>query len=95
MSTIRIPRHSLQRTLPSSCANRLQRCRVAQLQSRRWYAEEKEEAKEEKKGFHGQLYNSVYERVQRERADEERFANHRARMRAEQISPMWFVPFGE
>jgi D-lactate dehydrogenase (cytochrome) len=68
-----------------------------QLNSRRCYAskakpEEKEE-KEEKESFKGQLYQSTAERLQRDKAEQARFAEHREAQRA-RSSPPWLVPFG-
>lgn len=51
---------------------------------RRYATDEKE--KEERESFKGQLYQSTSERVQRERADEARFARQRDAQRASSSS---------
>jgi hypothetical protein len=65
-----------------------------QLNSRRCYASKaKPEEKEEKESFKGQLYQSTAERLQRDKAEQARFAEHREAQRA-RSSPPWLVPFG-
>lgn len=56
---------------------------------RRWYAAD---SKEERESFKGQLYQSTHERVQRERADQERFAKVREEQKASQSSVSLYVP---
>jgi len=66
------------------------------LNSRRCYASkakpEVKEEKEEKESFKGQLYQSTAERLQRDKAEQARFAEHREAQRA-RSSPPWLVPF--
>ena len=65
-----------------------------QPKGRRSYAlKAKPEEKEEKESFKGQLYQSTAERLQRDRAEQARFAEHREAQRA-RSSPPWLVPFG-
>jgi D-lactate dehydrogenase (cytochrome) len=65
-----------------------------QLNSRRCYASKaKPEEKDEKESFKGQLYQSTAERLQRDKAEQARFAEHREAQRA-RSSPPWLVPFG-
>jgi D-lactate dehydrogenase (cytochrome) len=70
---------------------------LQQLNSRRSYASkakpEVKEEKEEKESFKGQLYQSTAERLQRDKAEQARFAEHREAQRA-RSSPPWLVPFG-
>jgi D-lactate dehydrogenase (cytochrome) len=70
---------------------------LQQLNSRRCYASkakpEVKEEKEEKESFKGQLYQSTAERLQRDKAEQARFAEHREAQRA-RSSPPWLVPFG-
>ena len=68
---------------------------LQQLNSRRCYASKaaKSEEKEEKESFKGQLYQSTAERLQRDKAEQARFAEHREAQRA-RSSPPWLVPFG-
>jgi D-lactate dehydrogenase (cytochrome) len=48
---------------------------------------------EEKDSFKGQLYQSTAERLQRDKAEQARFAGHRESQKA-RGSPPWLVPFG-
>jgi hypothetical protein len=48
---------------------------------------------EEKDSFKGQLYQSTAERLQRDKAEQARFAGHREAQKA-RGSPPWLVPFG-
>lgn len=72
MSANTIPRRLLLQQLSAPLRRRVQPGQ-AQCVARRWYAEEKGD----RESFKGQLYQSTHERVQRERADQERFARHR------------------
>lgn len=58
---------------------------------RRWYATD---GKDERESFKGQLYQSTHERVQRERADQERFARHREEEKESGSSYGLIVPVG-
>ncbi|KAK3723172.1 D-lactate ferricytochrome c oxidoreductase [Vermiconidia calcicola] len=74
MSRTTIPRRWLGRQLCSRHAQpRGQFYRARAFGSRGYATEEKDE----RESFKGQLYQSTHERVQRERADQERFAHHR------------------
>jgi D-lactate dehydrogenase (cytochrome) len=65
-----------------------------QLNGRRCHASKaKPDEKEEKESFKGQLYQSTAERLQRDKAEQARFAEHREAQRA-RSSPPWLVPFG-
>lgn len=65
-----------------------------QLSGRRGYAADlKKQEKEEKESFKGQLYQSTAERLQRDKAEQARFAGHREAQQA-RSSPPWLVPFG-
>lgn len=64
---------------------------VQQLTSRRCYATDPKQ--EEKESFKGQLYQSTAERLQRDKAEQARFAEHRESQKA-RSSPPWLVPFG-
>jgi D-lactate dehydrogenase (cytochrome) len=48
----------------------------------------------EAKSFKGQLYDSTAQRLQRERADQQRFAQIRAAQKGPGGSPVWVVPLG-
>jgi D-lactate dehydrogenase (cytochrome) len=63
--------------------------------SRRLYATEKKANKQDgsqESSFKGQLYNSVYDRIQREKKDEARFAVYRDVLRSG--GGQWVLPFG-
>ena len=77
MSFKPISRHLLRRQLSVFEQHQVQCCRVQAI-GRRWYTNEKEE----RESFKGQLYQSTHERVQREKADQERFAQHREAQKA-------------
>jgi hypothetical protein len=64
---------------------------VQQLNGRRCYAADTKN--EEKESFKGQLYQSTAERLQRDKAEQARFAGHREAQKA-RSSPPWLVPFG-
>lgn len=66
-------RQLLQPTAQLTPANRAAQC----VGGVRWYAEQKDDQKEQRDSFRGQMYQSTHERVQRERADQARFAEHR------------------
>ncbi|KEQ67270.1 FAD-binding domain-containing protein [Aureobasidium melanogenum CBS 110374] len=61
--------------------------RAVRRVGRRGYASE-----EEAKSFKGQLYDSTAQRLQRERADQLRFAEIRAAQKSSGGSPVWMVP---
>lgn len=63
-----------------------------QPQARRWYASEEESKNPD---FKGQLYTSTNERVERERKDQERFAQAREQQKAAQGNSLWAVPLGK
>ena len=73
MSLSPLPRRLLRRPLLQSLPAQAQLCRSQRI-GRRWYAAEE---KDQRDSFKGQLYQSTHERVQRERADQERFAQYR------------------
>ena len=80
----------LQRQLPLLAQSQAQACRVQAI-GRRWYASGE---KEERESFKGQLYQSTHERVQREKEQEARFAQHRDAERASGSSFGLVIPFG-
>ena len=90
MSRTPIPQQLLRRQLSTLAQHRIQCCRVQTI-SRRWYASDE---KEERESFKGQLYQSTHERVQREKADQERFAQHRDAQKASGSSFGLVIPFG-
>jgi D-lactate dehydrogenase (cytochrome) len=63
--------------------------RTARRVGQRGYASESEG-----KSFKGQLYDSTAQRLQRERADQLRFAEIRAAQKGSGGSPIWMVPLG-
>ena len=63
--------------------------RPARQVGQRRYASESGE-----KSFKGQLYDSTAQRLQRERADQARFAELRAAQKSSGGTPAWVVPFG-
>lgn len=63
--------------------------RAAKRVGHRGYASESEG-----KSFKGQLYDSTAQRLQRERADQLRFAEIRAAQKGSGGSPVWMVPLG-
>ena len=69
---------------PSQCG------RIQCLGRRRYASEEKPSSDD----FKGQLYQSTHERLQRERAEQARFAEHRDAQRAARGSAAWVTPFG-
>ncbi|KAI6865703.1 FAD-binding domain-containing protein [Hortaea werneckii] len=89
MSRTPIPRHLLRRQLLHSSRSRPQGC-IAPAIARRCYATNPDEGKED---FKGQLYQSTNERVDRERAEQARFAQIREAQKAARGSPGWMVPF--
>lgn len=62
--------------------------RSAQI-TRRFYAKGKDERGP---SFKGQLYNSVSDRIEREKAEEERFAQHREVQRMAKGGTQWLLP---
>jgi D-lactate dehydrogenase (cytochrome) len=91
---------TLQR-LPTRLASSVAQCQRIVNQSRylsvsrRLYAKEnKSPADQKETTFKGQLYNSVYERIQREKADEARFAVHRDAQQSMRGGGQWILPFG-
>lgn len=90
MSRVAIPRQLLRRQLIEATRCRPQLCRVRPVGYRRYATNEREE----KEDFKGQLYQSTNERVDRERAEQARFAQIRAAQKAAQGRPAWLVPFG-
>ena len=84
MSLATTPSRILRRQLPRNGA-------LQQLNARRCYAADAK--KEEKESFKGQLYQSTAERLQRDKAEQARFAGHREAQKA-RSSPAWLVPFG-
>ncbi|KAI7248842.1 hypothetical protein KC352_g13272, partial [Hortaea werneckii] len=89
MSRTPIPRHLLCRQLLHPSRSRPQGC-IAPAIARRCYATNPDEGKED---FKGQLYQSTNERVDRERAEQARFAQIREAQKAARGSPGWMVPF--
>ena len=90
MSLTPISRQLLRRQLLQPAFSKVQICR-AQSIGKRWYADGQQQ---ERESFKGQLYQSTHERVQRERADEKRFAEYReARKSGSSLSIA--VPIGE
>lgn len=88
MSLAATPSRILRRQLPRNGAA------LQQLSSRRCYAADAKKAeKAEKESFKGQLYQSTAERLQRDKAEQARFAGHREAQKA-RSSPAWLVPFG-
>lgn len=87
MSISHLSRRAVSRQLTSSLAS----ARWAPA-GRRCYAAD---SKEERESFKGQLYQSTHERVQRERADQERFARQRDEEKASQSSFGLFVPISK
>lgn len=85
MSLAATPGRILRRQLPRNGAA------VQQLSARRCYAADAK--KEEKESFKGQLYQSTAERLQRDKAEQARFAGHREAQKA-RSSPPWLVPLG-
>ena len=82
-------------------ASTVARCQVLANQSRclsvsrRLYAKENRSPADQKETtFKGQLYNSVYERIQREKADIARFAIHRDAQQTMKGGGQWVLPFG-
>ena len=73
MSLSPISRQLLRRQLFQPAFKRVQ-VYQAQWVGRRWYADGQQQ---ERESFKGQLYASTHERVQREKADEARFAEYR------------------
>lgn len=67
---------------------------VQQLSARRCYAADPKQEQEERESFKGQLYQSTAERVQRDKAEQARFAGHREAQKARGGSPPWLVPLG-
>lgn len=66
---------------------------VQHLGGQRCYAADPKQEKEERDSFKGQLYHSTAERVQRDKAEQERFAGYREAHKA-RSSPPWLVPLG-
>lgn len=91
MSCTPIARQVLRRQI-SRTAQLQSEIRSAQVIGRRFYATEE---KDERESFKGQLYQSTNERVQRERADQQRFAQHREAQRASRSSAGLYVPLGK
>ncbi|KAK3055120.1 D-lactate ferricytochrome c oxidoreductase [Extremus antarcticus] len=73
MSRTPVTSQWLRHQLRHASSRRVAVCQAQTSGVRRYATEEKEE----RESFKGQLYHSTHERVQRERADEERFARHR------------------
>lgn len=46
------------------------------------------------KSFKGQLYDSTHQRLQRERAEQARFAEAREAQKGRRGAPAWMTPFG-
>lgn len=90
MSQRPIAQQLLQRQLPILAQSRAQACRV-QAVGRRWYASGD---KEDRDSFKGQLYQSTHERVQREKEEQSRFAQHRDTERASGSSFGLVIPLG-
>ncbi len=75
MSSKHISRQLLRRQLLQPIQKQVQHCRAQKcVGGVRWYAAD---GKDEKESFRGQMYQSTHERVQREQADQQRFAEHR------------------
>ena len=90
MSVSHVSRRVLSRQLSSSLRNSHASSTARSVAgARRWYAAD---TKEERESFKGQLYQSTHERVQRERADQERFARQREEEKASQSSFSLYVP---
>ncbi len=83
-------RQVLRRQLSELPQPRVQCCR-AQAIGGRGYATE---GKDERESFKGQLYQSTNERVERERAEEARFAHYREAQKASRSSVGLYVPGG-
>jgi hypothetical protein len=81
----------LQRQLPLLAQSRAQGCRLQAIGRRCYTSGEKEE----KDSFKGQLYQSTHERVQREKEQEARFAQHRDAERASGSSFGLVIPLGK
>lgn len=90
MSVSYLSRRALGRQLSSSLRNASTTPSARSVAgARRWYAAD---SKEERESFKGQLYQSTHERVQRERADQERFARQRDEEKASNSSFGLYVP---
>ena len=85
-----ISHQALQRQLPIFAQSGVQICRV-QANGRRFYASGD---REERESFKGQLYQSTHERVQREKDEQARFAQHRDAERASSGSFGLVIPLG-
>lgn len=72
MSRRSISKRLLQQQSLTLAQSPTQACRIQAI-GRRWYAQEKDE----RETFKGQLYQSTHERVQREKEEQARFAEHR------------------
>ncbi|KAI6912609.1 FAD-binding domain-containing protein, partial [Hortaea werneckii] len=89
MSRTPISRHLLRRHFLDPSRSRPQAWTAPAI-ARRCYATNPDEGKED---FKGQLYQSTNERVDRERAEQARFAQIREAQKAARGSPGWMVPF--
>ena len=90
MSVSHLSRRALGRQLSSPLRNTSSSTSRWAAAGRRWYAADSKEP--ERESFKGQLYQSTHERVQRERADQERFAKQRDEEKASQSSFGLVVP---
>lgn len=87
MSGALVQRQLLRRQVLESSQCRIHACRARPIGRRRYATEERED-------FKGQLYQSTNERVERERAEQARFAQIREARKAARGPPAWLVPFG-
>jgi hypothetical protein len=90
MSRTTITSQWLRQQLRHSTRGRASVCQLPALGVRSYATQEKDE----RESFKGQLYHSTHERVQRERADEERFARHRDAQRASGSTLGFAIPIG-
>lgn len=90
MSRTPVTSQWLRHQLRHATSRRVAVCQAQTSGVRRYATEEKEE----RESFKGQLYHSTHERVQRERADEARFARHRDTQKASGSSLGMAIPIG-